>query len=263
MRRWLYFVVSCTAAFGIACGGDESGGSDGGNVIDARVGDAGADARLPDAATPAADARLPDASTPDARPPDANVPPPADAGPDAVVCNSDPECTHAGANCQDDGSSQNCTLQAGTTNCFKKSGTADTCGTHESCKENAGCTCDNDATCTEGAGTYCGAAETVITCEEDADGCFTVAEADPTQCVGPQTCQGSPGDAACDCPSEDTGLAGSSCDDVAVNARRCSANNGAVLVCVVESTSGGNCHVWDDGTAEWSQIGRASCRERV
>src|SRR5262245_23643142 len=64
MSRWLSFVVSCCAAIGIACGGDEGGGTP-----DARpMGTADAN-------------RTPDSGTPDARPPDANTTP--DARPDA------------------------------------------------------------------------------------------------------------------------------------------------------------------------------------
>ena len=254
MSRWLYLVVSCTAAIGIACGGDgekKDAGADGGGVT--------ADARPPADAAPI-DSRLPDAAPPppDARPdaaPQIDAPPVPDGGPDAPVCPTN-ACTgkSKGMHCVDTDTEIECDIVNG---CPVVATAATDCGARQSCTDNTGCFCDvakghDTASCPDGAGKYCSGNSTV-TCDEDAFGCFFTTgeeencskpEGDPPVPTSPRVCSDdeddSPGSATCACPAAG-GNTGGGC--TTINSRKCSDDGNDVLVCVLID----GCMVWDNG----------------
>jgi hypothetical protein len=95
--------------------------------------------------------------------------------------------------------------------------------------------------CSDGPGQYCGDDATIITCTRDEDGCV-VDEDDEVTCNPGEVCQGTHGEAQCLCPVMGTVAQGQGCSQL--NSRECSADNAAVLKCVIV----GGCMVWDDGS---------------
>jgi hypothetical protein len=156
----------------------------------------------PDAAVSSSnDAQADDATASEAGPGDATViVNPRDGGDAGPTCVN--ACTAGQTRCNafttDAGapsyaSVETCQVQS--TGCTRWVKTS-TCGVHQSCQSMgpaAGCTC-NASACSQ-AGTLCQDAQTLVTCAQDADGCFFVGSA--AGCPAPKSCSGMAPGAAC------------------------------------------------------------------
>ena len=272
----MLFRSGCTAAIGLACGGD-------GPSPDATV-DAN---KTPDAFVPP-DAKVDATPTPDSGP---DAPPvvTADGGADAGCVNKDGCTSNGQILCNAQGNAVTCGPQAADPKCFEIK-TTQTClqgaQGYQVCKAGMGCVCDEDDACgvdgngMNGAGTYCdpvpvpnpntspgqpATLDGIYECvAHDATGCVFRAteEADQTPltrtCEYPLQCGGDPGEADCECPTSDGSiLPGAACTVEQHNQRKCDMESTSVVVCQQIDANDKNddgsadevvsCYIWDNG----------------